>query len=254
MRLIVVDNYEAMSRKAANMVAAQILLKPESVLGLATGSTPLMTYQFLIKLYKDETINLDGVTTFNLDEYVGISKGNENSYHYYMEENFFKYVNIKSENQHIPDGNATNLEAECFSYEKKIKSKGGIDFQVLGIGNNGHIGFNEPDLKFEAVTHPINLDDETIKANSRFFESEAEVPKKAITMGVRTIMNSRKVILLANGQNKTETIYKAIYGKIDPHLPASILQLHPDVTFILDREAASLIKDTSDMQYVDLYL
>lgn len=254
MRLIVVENYEAMSRKAANMVAAQILLKPESVLGLATGSTPLMTYQFLIKLYKDETINLEGIKTFNLDEYVGIPLQNENSYHYYMEDNFFRHVNIKPENIHIPDGNASDLEKECSLYEKKIKQCGGIDFQVLGIGNNGHIGFNEPDLKFEGVTHRIDLDDETIKANSRFFESEEQVPKMALTMGVRTIMNSRKVILLANGANKAETIYKAIYGKIDPHLPASILQLHPDVTFILDREAASRLNELTDMQCVDLYL
>lgn len=243
MRLIIAKNYEDMSKKAANMVAAQILLKPNSVLGLATGSTPLMTYQYLIKLYTDETISFNEVTTFNLDEYVGIKPNNENSYHYYMEDNFFKYVNIKDENKNIPSGTAADIDWECNEYEKKIHARGGIDFQILGIGNNGHIGFNEPDLKFEAVTHPINLDEETIKANARFFNSEEEVPKKAITMGVKTIMNARKVILLANGINKAETIYKSIYGKIDPALPASILQLHPDVTFILDEEAASLLVD-----------
>jgi glucosamine-6-phosphate deaminase len=242
LRIIIADDYENMSKKAANMVAAQILLKPESVLGLATGSTPLETYQFLIKLYKDETISFDSVTTFNLDEYVGLSPSNVNSYHYYMEDSFFKFVNVKDENKHIPNGMAESIETECIDYEKKIHSHGGIDFQILGIGNNGHIGFNEPDLKFEAVTHQIDLDEETIKANSRFFASEEEVPKKAITMGVRTIMNARKVILLANGINKAETIYKAIYGKIDPNLPASILQLHPDVTFILDKEAASMLE------------
>jgi glucosamine-6-phosphate deaminase len=243
LRLIIANNYEDMSKKAANMVAAQILLKPNSVLGLATGSTPLMTYKYLIKLFADETIDFNEVITFNLDEYVGIQPNNINSYHYYMEDNFFKHVNIKNENKYIPNGTTLNTENECVEYEKKIRSKGGIDFQILGIGNNGHIGFNEPDLKFEAVTHPINLDDETIKANSRFFNNEEEVPKKAITMGVKTIMNARKVILLANGENKAETIYKSICGKIDPTLPASILQLHPDVTFILDKEAAALLHD-----------
>jgi glucosamine-6-phosphate deaminase len=246
LRLIIANDYEDMSKKAANMVAAQILLKPNSVLGLATGSTPLMTYQFLIKLYRDETINFDEVTTFNLDEYVGIEPNNVNSYHYYMEDNFFKHVNVIKDNKYIPMGTALDVDMECREYEKRIHSKGGIDFQILGIGNNGHIGFNEPDLKFEAVTHPIDLDEETIKANSRFFSSEEEVPKKAITMGVKTIMNARKVILLANGLNKAETVYKSIFGKIDPALPASILQLHPDVTFILDKEAASLLPDIID--------
>jgi glucosamine-6-phosphate deaminase len=243
LRLIIANNYEDMSKKAANMIAAQILLKPNSVLGLATGSTPLMTYQYLIKLFKDETISFDEVITFNLDEYVELPQDNINSYHYYMDNNFFKYVNIKMENKHLPNGMSINIDEECSEYEKKIHTSGGIDFQILGIGNNGHIGFNEPDLKFEAVTHPINLDEETIKANSRFFNNENEVPKKAITMGVRTIMNARKVILLANGANKAETLYKSIYGKIDPKLPASILQLHPDVTFLLDKSAASLLTE-----------
>lgn len=243
LRIIVANDYNDMSKKAANMVAAQILLKPNSVLGLATGSTPLMIYTNLIKLFIDETISFNQVTTFNLDEYVGIQPENINSYHYYMEENFFKHINIKKENRFVPAGTSKDIESECIRYEAKIRSKGGIDFQVLGIGNNGHIGFNEPDLKFEAVTHSINLDDETIRANSRFFNSEEEVPKKAITMGVRTIMNARKVILLANGSNKAETVFKSIYGKIDPKLPASILQLHPDVTFILDKAAAELLPE-----------
>lgn len=241
MRIIIANDYNDMSKKASNMVAAQILLKPNSVLGLATGSTPLKTYDYLVKLYNDETISFNEVVTFNLDEYVGISTQNINSYHYYMEDKFFKHIDIKSENTHIPNGKAQNIHSECIGYEKTIHSKGGIDFQILGIGNNGHIGFNEPDLKFEAVTHPIDLDDETIKANSRFFNSGEKVPKSAITMGVKTIMNARKVILLANGNGKAETIYKTIYGKIDPKLPASILQLHPDVTFILDKKSAALL-------------
>lgn len=247
MRIIIAKDYNDMSKKAANMVAAQILLKPNSVLGLATGSTPLMTYKYLIKLVNDETISFNEVATFNLDEYVGLLPKNINSYHYYMEDNFFKYIDIKSENIHIPNGRAENIQNECIEYEKTIRLNGGIDFQILGIGNNGHIGFNEPDLKFEAVTHPINLDEETIKANSRFFNSEEEVPKRAITMGVKTIMNARKVILLANGTSKAETIYKSIYGKIDPNLPASILQLHPDVTFILDRSAAELLPELASL-------
>lgn len=247
MRIIIANDYNDMSKKAANMVAAQILLKPNSVLGLATGSTPLMTYKYLIKLVNDETISFNEVVTFNLDEYVGIPPKNINSYHYYMQDNFFKYIDIKPENVHVPSGRAENIQNECTQYEKAIHSKGGIDFQILGIGNNGHIGFNEPDLKFEAVTHPIDLDEETIKANSRFFNSEEEVPKRAITMGVKTIMNARKVILLANGIGKAETIYKSIYGKIDPNLPASILQLHPDVTFILDKEAAELLPELANL-------
>ncbi|MDR3601375.1 MAG: glucosamine-6-phosphate deaminase [Desulfosporosinus sp.] len=241
MRIIKARDYNDMSKKAANMIAAQILLKPNSVLGLATGSTPIMTYKYLIKLFEDETISFSDVKTINLDEYIGLNKENANSYYFFMCNNFFNFINIKPENVHIPDGTAEDLEKVCSDYETMIQENNGIDLQILGIGNNGHIGFNEPDLKFEAVTHCINLDEETIKANSRFFENEEEVPKKAITMGVKTIMNARKIILLANGSGKAETIFKSLYGKIDPALPASILQLHPDVTFILDKEAAYLL-------------
>lgn len=242
MRIIRASDYNDMSKKAANMVAAQILLKPNSVIGLATGSTPRMTYEYLIKLYNDETISFHDVSTINLDEYIGLNEENKHSYHFFMHDNFFNHIDIKPENIHIPDGTAVDLDKECLEYETMIQKKNGIDFQILGIGNNGHIGFNEPDLKFEAVTHCIDLDEETIKANSRFFENEEDVPKRAITMGVKTIMNARKVILLANGSGKAETIFKSIYGKIDPALPASILQLHPDVTFILDKEAAAYLQ------------
>ncbi len=242
MRVIIGKDYNDMSKKAANMVAAQILLKPNSVLGLATGSTPVMTYNYLIKLFNDETISFKDVVAVNLDEYIGLSKENPNSYRYFMNDIFFNHVDVKPENIYIPDGMAVDLERECQEYENLIRQNDGIDLQVLGIGNNGHIGFNEPDLKFEGVTHCIDLDEETIKANSRFFQKDDEVPKRAITMGVKTIMNARKIILLANGPEKAETIYKAINGKIDPALPASILQLHPDVTFILDKEAACCIE------------
>ncbi|MFZ7131762.1 MAG: glucosamine-6-phosphate deaminase [Eubacteriales bacterium] len=241
MRIIIARDYCDMSKKAANMVAAQILLKPDSVLGLATGSTPVMTYKYLIKLFQDETISFRNVVTVNLDEYIGLNKENPNSYHYFMQDTFFNHIDIKLDNIHIPNGTAADLERECKEYERKIQENDGIDLQVLGIGSNGHIGFNEPDLKFEGITHCIDLDEETIKANARFFEKEEEVPRRAITMGVKTIMNARKIILLANGAGKAQTVFKAIHGKIDPALPASILQLHPDVTFILDQEAACYI-------------
>lgn len=241
MRIIVTKDYNEMSRKAANMIAAQVLLKPNSVLGLATGSTPVKTYKYLIKLYENGTVTFGKTITVNLDEYIGLSRTNNNSYYYYMHDVLFNKINIRDENIHIPDGTAVNLNEECRLYEETIKKNGGIDLQLLGIGENGHIGFNEPDLNFEAETHCINLDEKTIKANSRFFDEIENTPRKAITMGIKTIMNARKIILLANGKEKAKTILRAIKGKIDPKLPASILQLHPDVTFILDKEAAKHI-------------
>lgn len=241
MRIIIAKDYEEMSKRAANIVASQIILKPNSILGLATGSTPLSMYKELIKMYNEEVIDFSEATTFNLDEYVGLSKENPNSYNYYMNENLFKHINVKSENINIPNGMAVDIEKECKDYENRIKSMGGIDIQVLGIGNNGHIGFNEPDVKFEATTHLVELDEGTIKANSRFFDSIEEVPKMAISMGIKTIMHSKKVVLLASGESKAEVIKKAIYGSITPEVPASILQLHQDVTIILDEEAAKYI-------------
>ncbi|WP_276716918.1 glucosamine-6-phosphate deaminase, partial [Caloranaerobacter azorensis] len=174
-------------------------------------------------------------------EYYGLPKENPQSYHYYMMENLFKHVNIKKENIHIPNGMVENIEKECEEYEKKIQQAGGIDLQVLGIGRNGHIGFNEPDLKFEAKTHLVELDEDTIKANSRFFNSIEEVPTKAISMGIKTIMHAKKIVLLASGKEKAEAIYKAVKGEITPKVPASVLQLHPDVILIADEEAASLL-------------
>lgn len=242
MRIIIAKDYEEMSKKAANMVASQIILKPNSIVGLATGSTPLSMYKDLIRMYKEEVISFSDITTFNLDEYVGLSKDNPNSYNYYMYENFFKHVDVKSENINIPRGTAENIAEECKSYENRIREMGGIDIQVLGIGNNGHIGFNEPDVKFEATTHLVQLDEDTIKANSRFFDSIEDVPKQAISMGIKTIMHAKKVILLASGESKAEVIKKTIYGSITPEVPASILQLHQDATIILDAAAAKYIK------------
>lgn len=239
MRILITNSYEQMSAEAAKIVAGQIYLKPDSVLGLATGSTPLKMYETLVAVH--ETIGLDfsRVTTFNLDEYIGLSADNPQSYHYFMHENFFRHINIKPENIFIPDGTAENIGAEGLKYDRLIRSKGGIDLQILGIGQNAHIGFNEPDIKFEATTHKVKLDDETIKANSRFFSNVNEVPKYAISMGIKTIMLARRVVLLANGKNKSAAVYKAICGSVTPEAPASILQLHQDVTIILDRQAAA---------------
>lgn len=239
MRIIVVENYEEMSKKAAAMMASQIILKPESVLGLATGDTPLGMYKELIRMYNENMIDFSKVKTFNLDEYYGLGKDSNQSYNYYMTNNLFKHINIDKENINIPNGMAKNIEEECISYEKRIKEAGGIDIQVLGIGVNGHIGFNEPDVNFEAETHLVNLDEKTIESNSRFFKCIEEVPTKAISMGIKTIMHSKKIVLLANGASKADAIAKTVNGKISPEVPASILQLHQDVAIIVDKEAAS---------------
>ncbi|MCT4604554.1 MAG: glucosamine-6-phosphate deaminase [Marinisporobacter sp.] len=239
MRIICVEDYHQMSKKAANIVASQLILKPNSVLGLATGATPLGMYKQLVKTYKAGHIDFEEVTTFNLDEYYGLNKENEQSYYYYMYDNFFQYINIDMKKVNIPNGMARDIHKESLAYERKIRSCGGVDLQVLGIGRNGHIGFNEPDIKFEALTHMVRLDEQTIQDNSRFFDSIEDVPTKAISMGIKTIMHAKKILLLANGKEKAEAIYGAIYGKITPELPASVLQLHPDVVFVMDQDAAS---------------
>lgn len=239
MRLIITESYEQMGVEAANIVAGQIYLKPDSVLGLATGSTPVSMYQRLAAVHKSVGLDFSQVTTFNLDEYIGMSPENPQSYHYFMQENFFKHININQDNVFIPDGMAEDMIEEGERYERLIEAKGGIDLQVLGIGQNAHIGFNEPDIKFAATTHKVALDDETIQANSRFFASVKDVPRYAISMGIKTIMMAEHVILLANGKNKAEAVYKAVCGDVTPEAPASILQLHRDVVVIVDKEAAS---------------
>lgn len=241
MRLIVTRDYNEMSQKAAAMVTSHITLKPDSVLGLATGDTPIGMYKEIINSYENNEIDLSQVVTFNLDEYYGLSKENNQSYHYFMMANFFNHVNIEKNNINILDGETTNIENECKKYEKKIKAAGGIDLQILGIGGNGHIGFNEPDLNFEAETHLVRLDKNTIEANSRFFKSIEDVPTQALSMGIKTIMQSKKIVLLASGENKAEAIAKAVNGKICPEVPASILQLHPDVTIIVDEAANKML-------------
>lgn len=242
MRVIIVKNYEEMSIKAAKMVSSQVLLNPKSILGLATGSTPVGMYKELTRLFEANELDFSEVVTFNLDEYYGLNKDNPQSYHYFMMENLFQHVNINKENISIPNGIANDTEKECSDYDTKIEKAGGIDLQVLGIGSNAHIGFNEPDINFEVGTHLVNLDESTIEANSRFFNSIEEVPTNAISMGMKTIMQSRQIILLASGANKAEAIKNAIEGKLIPEVPASILQLHPNVTVILDEAAASMLQ------------
>lgn len=241
MRVLITDSYDQMGLEAAKIVAGQIYLKPNSVLGLATGSTPLSMYERLVAVHRTVGLDFSEVTTFNLDEYIGMGPDNPQSYHYFMQEHFFKHINIKPENVHIPNGMAQDIIAEGERYEQLIAAKGGIDLQVLGIGQNAHIGFNEPDVKFAATTHKVELDEETILANSRFFNNVDEVPRYAISMGIKTIMMAEHVILLANGRNKARAVYKAVCGDVTPEAPASILQLHRDVMVILDKEAAELL-------------
>lgn len=232
MNFIKVNNYEELSRKAANLIAAQVIVKPDCVLGLATGSSPIGTYKNLIEACKNGDLSFEKVTSVNLDEYVGLDGSNDQSYRYFMDNNLFNFVDIDKAKTFVPNGCADDLKAEGDAYDAHIKALGGIDLQLLGIGLDGHIGFNEPDSFFTAETHVVDLDESTIKANARFFASEADVPRKAITMGMASIMQAKKVLLIANGANKKEIIEKAFFGPITPEVPASILQLHPDLTVI----------------------
>ena len=232
MNYIVVNTYDELSNKAADLIAAQILVKPHCVLGLATGSSPVGTYKRLIEDNKAGKIDFSTVTSVNLDEYVGLDGSNDQSYRYFMNDNLFDHVNIDKAKTFVPNGCAADLAAEGETYDKMIKELGGIDLQLLGIGLDGHIGFNEPDAYFTGPTHEVKLDESTIEANARFFASKDEVPTTAITMGMLSIMQAKKVLLVANGAKKKEIVEKAFFGPIDPQVPASILQLHPDVTVI----------------------
>ena len=243
MRIIVCENYESLSKKAAQIIGSQMILEPKSVLGLATGSTPIGMYENLIKMYEEGLIDFSKITTFNLDEYYKLPIDNNQSYHYFMDNHLFNHINIHRENIHIPNGMANDIEAECTSYDKMIDDKGGIDIQILGIGNNAHIGFNEPTINFNKGTHIVTLDESTRKANARFFNNLDEVPTKAITMGTGSIFKSKKILLLASGKNKAEAIYNTVHGKVTPEVPSSILQFHQNVILILDKEAASLLKE-----------
>ena len=238
MLVVIKKDYEDVSREAARIVAGAVRSKPETVLGLATGSTPLGLYKELIALHRAGTLDFSRATSFNLDEYLGLPANHPQSFHFFMQQNFFEQVNLPQENIHIPDGTIPyNYEAYCARYEQSIKSAGGIDLQVLGIGRNGHVGFNEPTSSLASRTRLKALSRETIEDNRHFFANESEMPKCAITMGIGTILDSRRILLLASGRSKAAAVAKAIEGPITSSVSASALQMHPDVTFIIDEAA-----------------
>ncbi len=232
MKFITVKTYDELSRMAANIIGAQVILKPDCVLGLATGSSPVGAYTKLGEMCDAGDVDFSNVTSVNLDEYVGLKPTHDQSYRYFMNENLFSKINIDIAKTHVPNGCADDIAKEGERYDNLIKSLGGIDLQLLGIGIDGHIGFNEPDDYFTKETHKVTLDESTIDANSRFFATRDDVPRYAVTMGMMSIMNAKKILLVANGKKKEEILKKAFFGPIDPKVPASILQLHPDVTVI----------------------
>ncbi len=242
MRIYKANDYREISLRGADLISAQILIKPNSVLGLATGASPIGIYDELVRRNNEGFLDFSEVKTINLDEYKGITKDNDQSYYYFMHDHLFSHVNIKEENVHIPSGMAVDSAAECARYDKIISDLGGADIQLLGIGQNGHIGFNEPDDVFAGGTHCVSLTPSTIAANSKYFGSEDKTPKSAFTMGIKGIMQAKKILLIANGESKAEALAGAICGPISPKLPASVLQLHPDVTVIADAAALSLVK------------
>lgn len=237
MRVIICDNYEQMSKEAAKIIAAQVFMKPDCVLGLATGSTPVGAYKELIKMYENKEIDFKDVTTFNLDEYYPIKRSNDQSYYYFMHDNLFNYINIPEEKIHVLNGEVENPEKECEDYDKHIEEHGGIDLQLLGIGRNGHIAFNEPDENLVSGTHVTALTDDTIDANARFFEDIKDVPTKSLTMGMASIMKSRKILILINGKGKSAALKKLLSGEISTSCPATMLNMHNDVIVICDKEA-----------------
>ncbi len=241
MRIYETMDYQDMSRKAANIISAQVIANPSSVLGLATGSSPIGTYLQLVEWYKKGDLDFSEVRTVNLDEYKGLSSEDENSYRYFMKKNLFDQINISSNLTNFPNGLANHDEEECTRYDEVIQSLGGIDLQLLGIGHNGHIGFNEPGASFEKSTHVVALTESTIQANSRLFESAEQVPTHAYTMGIKSIMQSKKILLIVSGADKAEIIRDAFMGPITPALPASILQLHKDVTLVGDKASLALL-------------
>lgn len=239
MKVYKTKNYDELSKKAACIIAAQVTEKPDCVLGLATGSSPLGTYKYLIEKYNNGELDFSEVKTANLDEYKGLTKDNDQSYYYFMNHNFFEHVNINMEHTNIPDGTAEDSEKECGHYEEVIKALGGVDLQLLGIGHDGHIGFNEPGETFAKMTHCQDLAEMTIEANKRFFASADDVPRQAYTMGIGTIMRARKILLIASGKDKAAILKEALYGPITPNVPASILQFHPNVVVVADEDALS---------------
>ena len=241
MKIIKTKDYADMSRKAANIIAAQVIMKPDCVLGLATGSTPIGTYKELIKAYENGDLDFSLVKTANLDEYRGLEKTNDQSYDYFMKDNLFNHININFENLNIPNGEKPDAEEECARYEAVVKALGGQDLQLLGMGHNGHIGFNEPADEFPKETHCVDLQESTIQANKRFFEKVEDVPTQAYTMGIGTIMQAKKVLVVVSGADKADIVEKAFFGDITPQVPASILQLHEDVVVVGDEAAFAKI-------------
>ena len=239
MKIYVTEDYQSMSRQAANILSAKVILKPNCVLGLATGSSPIGMYKQLITWYEKGDLNFENVKSVNLDEYVGLEPTHEQSYRYFMQTNFFDHININPANTNVPDGLAADPEAECRWYNQVIRDLGGIDLQVLGMGHNGHIGFNEPGNAFELETHVVDLQESTINANARFFASRDDVPRQAMTMGIKSIMMARQILVVVSGEDKADIVKTAFAGPVTPQVPASILQLHPHVILVGDKAALS---------------
>ena len=240
-RIYKARDYKDMSRKAANILSAQVIMKPECVLGLATGSSPIGTYDQLVEWYQKGDLDFAQVTTVNLDEYKGLAPDNHQSYRYFMNKHLFSRVNINPGRTYLPNGTNLNEDEECHRYAGLIQELGGIDMQLLGLGHNGHIGFNEPGEAFEKDVHCVQLTETTIQANKRFFASAGEVPKKAYTMGIKSIMQARKILVIVSGQDKAEIVKRAFFGPVTPQVPASILQMHNDVILVADQAALSAL-------------
>ena len=240
-RIYLEEDHAAMSRRAAHIIAAEIHRDPSCVLGLATGSTPIETYKNLIEWNKAGDLSFADVTTVNLDEYKGLAPDHDQSYRYFMNTNLFDHIDIDKDNTYVPNGLAEDADMECANYDELVESLGFADLQLLGLGHNGHIGFNEPDSFFTKETHVVDLTQSTIDANARFFASMDEVPKQAYTMGIRNIMQAKKILIVVNGKGKAEIVKKAFFGPVTPQVPASILQLHNDVILVGDDDALSLI-------------
>lgn len=239
MRILKAKDYDDLSRKAAGVISAQVILKPGCVLGLATGSTPIGAYKQLIEWYKKGDLDFSGIKSVNLDEYRGLKRDNDQSYYYFMYNNLFRHININMEHTNVPDGTQPDSEKECARYEKVIEAYGGIDLQLLGLGHNGHIGFNEPAADFSKITHCVDLTESTIEANKRFFASADDVPRQAYTMGIGTIMKARRILLVVSGADKAGILHDVLCGPVTPDVPASILQLHNDVVVVADEAAMS---------------
>ena len=251
MRLIEAKDYQETSRQVANIISAQVILRPDSVLGLATGSSPIGAYQQLIEWYNKGDVDFSRVRSVNLDEYVGLAPSHEQSYAYFMHHNFFDFINIKPENVHLPDGLDPDAEGQGEKYDALIRSLGGVDLQLLGIGRDGHIGFNEPCGEFVKGTHCVELTQDTREANARFFGSVDLVPKTAYTMGILDIIQARRVVMIASGSSKAAIVRDAFWGPVTPQIPASILQLHPDFTLVADEEALAMVNQEKQAGWVN---